>query len=172
MSDSYIEGPSGRVSDDASGAGSITFGDVEDRLVEAMITCWRTPDRERGWQLVRSTWPEVQRELRVGDYDARGGDGASSDVQLRAASQTRVEVAEMEEAFGWVAALSPEDRKLVGIVVTQLAQGQREVSWLKLLRRMGMTHGAEGLRKRYGRAIAEIAAHRNGRNPREMLSSG
>ena len=172
MSDGYEELASGRVVDDASTAGSITFSDVEDRLVEAMITCWRTPDRERAWQAVRSTWPEVQRELHMGDYDARGGDGRSSDVPLRLASQTRADVVEMEEAFAWVSALDADDRRLVGLVIQQLARGQREVSWLKLLRRMGLPHGSEGLRKRYGRAIATIAARRNGRNPREVLSSG
>lgn len=151
--------------------GFATFGDVEDRLVEAMITCWRTPDRERGWLQVKSNWPEALREMAVGDYDARGGDGVSSDVALRPASQTRAEVAEMEEAFGWLSSVPPEDRRLVAVVITQLARGKREVPWLKLVRSMGQGHGADGLRMRYGRAIAMMAAARNGGNPREVLST-
>jgi len=129
---------------------------VEDRLVEAVLTCWRTPDRERGWHQLRSAWPEISRDPLLGDYDARGGDGTSSDVPMRLASQTREEVAEMEEAFDWLAVLDPDDRKLVGLAVAQLAAGKREISWVRMLRRMGLQHGADGLRKRYGRAIATI----------------
>lgn len=152
------------------GAVFLSFDDVQERLVEAMITCWRSPDRERGWQQVRSNWPEALREMAVGDYDARGGDGSSSDVALRPASQTRVEIAEMEEAFAWVAALPEDDRRIVGLVVAQLARGRREVSWAKLLRRMGRTRGADGLRKQYGRAINAIAVRESGGNPREAVS--
>ena len=154
------------------GADFLTFAVVEERLVEAMITCWRTPDRERGWLRVRSAWPEVQRELGAGDYDARGGDGKSSDVALRPASQTRAEVTEMEEAFGWVAALSPDDRRLVGLVIVQLARGRREVSWVALLKQLGLGRGADGLRKRYGRAIHSIAVRESGGNPRDAVSTG
>ena len=142
-------------------SGFLTFDAVQERLVEAMITCWRHPDRERGWQRVRSTWPEILREIHAGDYDARGGDGTSSDVALRPASQTRAEVAEMEEAFGWTAVLSGEDRKLVGLVISVLARGRREVSWRALLKPMGRTRGADGLRARYGRALNAICTAEN-----------
>ncbi len=141
---------------------------IQDRLVEAMITCWRHPDRERGWQRLRSHWPEVTRE--AGDYDARGGDGSSSDVAIRPAALTRIETAEMEEAFGWVDRLAPRDRQLVGLVVTLLARGTREVRWSALLAPMGLRRGADGLRMRYGRAIASIAERLNGGNPRAALS--
>ncbi|MDP1026381.1 hypothetical protein Q5H91_04085 [Sphingomonas sp. KR1UV-12] len=141
--------------------GFLTFDMVQERLVEAMITCWRHPDRERGWQRIRSAWPEILREKDKGDYDARGGDGTSSDVALRPASQTRAEIADMEEAFGWASALSCEDRRLVGLVITTLARGRREVSWRQLLRPMGRTRGADGLRMQYGRAIHAICAAEN-----------
>ncbi|EZP57442.1 hypothetical protein [Sphingomonas sp. RIT328] len=150
--------------------GALTFCDVEDRLVEALLTCWRYPDRERGWQRIRSAWPEISREEHRGDYDARGGEGSSSDVVLRPASQTRIEVAEMEEAFGWLDAISPEDRKLVGLAIGQLARGRREVSWLDMLARMGLKRGADGLRMRYGRAINAICVAQNGGNAGRNLS--
>ena len=153
-------------------AGFLTFDDVQERLVEAMITCWRYPDRERGWQQVRSNWPEALRELSAGDYDARGGDGTSSDVAIRLASQTRAEIGEMEEAFGWVAVLDGEDRRLVAMVVTTLARGQREVSWHRLLKRMGVSRGADGLRMRYARAINAICLANNGGNPQASVSTG
>jgi hypothetical protein len=151
--------------------GFLSFDDVQDRLVEAMLTCWRYPDRERGWQTLRSAWPEISRDVWAGDYDARGGDGTSADVALRPASQTRVEIAEMEEAFGWLDAVSPDDRRLIGHVIRDLARGQREVSWLRLLPRLGLDRGAHGLRKRYTRAINGICVRRNGGNPRADVSS-
>ncbi|WP_244489527.1 hypothetical protein [Sphingomonas yabuuchiae] len=150
----------------------MNFAMVEDRLVEALLTCWRTPDREQGWQQLRSAWPEITRDPLSGDYDARGGDGSSSDVPLRLASQTREEVAEMEEAFGWLSVLDADDRKLVGLAVAQLAAGKREISWVKMLRRMGLDHGADGLRMRYGRALAAIIAAQNRRKAGVSVSSG
>jgi hypothetical protein len=134
---------------------------VEDRLVEAMLTCWRHADRERGWRRLRSAWPEITRDALAGDYDARGGDLASA--AIKPASLTRAEVGEMEEAFGWVEALKPVDRKVVGLAVSMLARGAREVPWRALLAPMGRTRGADGLRMRYGRAIASIAGRLNAR---------
>jgi hypothetical protein len=150
-------------------SGLLSFDDVQDRLVEAMLTCWRYPDRERGWQTLRSAWPEISRDVWAGDYDARGGDGTSA--ALRPASQTRVEIAEMEEAFGWLDAIAPDDRKLVGLAIRQLARGKREVSWSRLLPDMGMTRGSDGLRMRYGRAITSICLAQNGGKPSRDVSS-
>lgn len=142
-----------------------TFEMVEDRLVEAMITCWRGSDRETGWLRVKSNWSDALREVALGDYDARGGDASSSDVVLRPASQTRVEVAEMEEAFGWLAVVPEGDRRIVALAIGQLARGKRAVSWSAMKRKLRLTRGADGLRMRYGRAIAAIAGMKNGGNP-------
>ena len=152
--------------------GFMSFDDVQDRLVEAMLTCWRYPDRERGWQTLRCAWPEISRDVWAGDYDARGGDGTSGDVVLRPASQTRVEVAEMEEAFGWLDAVDPADRKLIGLAIHQLARGRREVSWSRLKSAMGIKRGSDGLRMRYSRSIASMCAAINGRNAGRRVSSG
>ena len=149
----------------------LTFDDVQDRLVEAMLTCWRYPDRERGWQALRCAWPEISRELQAGDYDARGGDGTSADVALRPASQTREDIAEMEEAFGWLDAVAADDRKLIGLAICELARGKREVSWSRLKTAMGIERGSDGLRMRYGRAITSICNARNGENPSRSVSS-
>ena len=150
----------------------LSFDDVQDRLVEAMLTCWRYPDRERGWQTLRCAWPEISRDVWAGDYDARGGDGTSADVALRPASQTREDIAEMEEAFGWLDAIAPDDRKLIGLAIRELARGRREVSWIDMLARLGLKRGAEGLRKRYGRAITSICNARNGGKPSGRVSTG
>jgi len=143
-----------------------TFDMVQERLVEAMITCWRHPDRERGWQRVQCAWPDILREVSAGDYDARGADAASAEVEMRPASLTRIEVGEMEEAFAWTDMLALDDRKLVGMAITELAKGQREVKWRRLLLRMGLQRGADGLRMRYGRAINAICIAKNGGNAR------
>lgn len=170
-----MEGPTIKTHSPLEGAvlpaSHMTFADVEDRLVEAMLTCWRYPDRERGWQRIRSAWPEISRDVFAGDYDARGGDGSSSDVAIRPASQTRAEVAEMEEAFGWLDAIAPDDRKLVGLAIIQLARGKREVPWADLLRRMGLDRGADGLRMRYGRALHAICVAQSGENPSPNVST-
>lgn len=151
-----------------------TFDMVQERLVEAMITCWRHPDRERAWQRVRSTWPEamIERSQEAGDYDARGGQHSSSDVAIRPAALTRRDLAEMEEAFGWLGHIpAGPDRQLVGLAIVQLARGRREVSWRRLLAPMGLKHGSDGLRMRYGRAISSIADALNRRNPRASVST-
>lgn len=148
-----------------------TFDMVEDRLVEAMITCWRHPDRERAWQRVRSTWPEMSPEALAGSYD--GGQGAGEqrvEAVLRLASLTRRDTDEMEEAFGWLDGVDPADRKLIGLVVSLLARGNRQVRWTYLLRPMGLTRGTDGLRMRYNRALAGIAGRLNGGIPRASVS--
>lgn len=153
------------------GAVLLTFIGLEDRLVEALRICWRDDNRERGWQHVKSAWPEIMREVDLGDYDARGGDAASSDVAIRPASLTRQDVADMEEAFGWLDTVDPTDRRLIGFAINQLARGKREVSWLAMLRPMGLPRGSEGLRMRYGRAMTAICNAVNGGNPSPDVST-
>lgn len=135
--------------------------ETQDRLIEAMITCWRHPDRERAWQRVRSAWPDALYEAHE-----HGAGGLEGEVALRSAKATRQDVAEMEEAFAWVDALTADDRKLVGIVIGMLAQGRRTIPWRHLLRRMGLTRGVDGLRMRYTRAIGTLTVVRNGGNTR------
>lgn len=148
--------------------GEWTFDMVQDRLVEAMVTCWRGDDRERAWLHVRSAWPEIQRDRNAGDYDARGGEASSSEVALRSASLTRGEVAEMEEAFAWVTRLKAADRKVLAAAIGQLASGKRRVEWDRVVRKIGATHGRDGARMRYTRAIALICEILNGGNPRAL----
>jgi len=150
----------------------MSFDDVQDRLVEAMLTCWRYPDRERGWQAIRCAWPEMSRDVDAGDYDARGGDGTSSDVALRPASQTRADIAEMEEAFGWLDAVAPDDRKLLGLAIRELARGKREIPWRALMPRMGLRMGVSGLQRRYSRTVTAICNAVNRANPSPDVSRG
>jgi len=168
---SYHSSKAGSFADHGSMSGSMSFDDVQDRLVEAMLTCWRYADRERGWQTLRCAWPEISRDVWAGDYDARGGDGTSGDVALRPASQTRAEIAEMEEAFGWLDAVAPDDRKLIGLAIRELARGKREVPWRSLMPKLGIQRGVSGIQMRYSRTITAICNAVNRRNPSADVSS-
>jgi hypothetical protein len=75
---------------------------------------------------------------------------------------SRDEVALRDETTEWLVAYVPErDRRLVILVLSHRASG-REVSWMKLKPLLGVQFGADGLRKRYSRAISGIAAKLNG----------
>lgn len=141
--------------------GLLSFAEVEERLVEAVRTARDLPDREAAWLRVRSGWPEIVREAAAGDYDARGGDLASSDVKLRTVAATRADTAAMEEAFGWLAAVADDDRRLVAMAIGCLVRGDKRVPWLRLLRPMGLDHGSDGLRMRYERAMGRVCRFAN-----------
>jgi len=148
----------------------LSFDDVQDRLVEAMLTCWRYPDRERGWQTLRCAWPEISRDVLAGDYDADGRDVISTDGAFRAASQTREDIAEMEEAFGWLDSVAPDDRKLIGLAIRELASGKREVPWRSLMPKLGVRMGVTGVQMRYSRTITAICNAVNRTNPSTDVS--
>ncbi len=151
--------------EEGKGSGLLSFAEVEERLVEAIRVTWRAPDRERAWLTVRAYWPDIHRHTALGDYDERGGDGVSSDVKLRPAALTRAEVADAEEALGWLDAVPVEDRKLIGLAIVALAGGARQVPWSRLLRPMGKARGVDGLRRRYERALGAVCRRVNGGFP-------
>jgi len=137
----------------------LSFAEVEDRLVQAMLVYWRAPNRELGWMRVRAYWPETSAE--AGDYDARGGDLRSSDIALRPAALTRAETSAAEQAFGWLDVVAVHDRKLIGLAIARLARGDSQVPWRQLLAPMGLASGADGLRMRYGRAMQRVVKRAN-----------
>jgi hypothetical protein len=66
--------------------------------------------------------------------------------------------------------MSPsDDRRLVAIVLAYKAQG-KQPQWLKIKRRLGIPFGADGLRKRYSRAITDLQALNGGKARRMALS--
>lgn len=140
-----------------------SFADVEERLVEAMLVMKRLSDREAGWLRVKASWPDIIRERGLGDYDARGYLGNSSDIPLKPLPATRKDIALMEEAFAWVLAAKPDDRRLIALAIGALARGEKRVPWMKLLRPMGLTLGAHGLRKRYERSMRAVVKSANAR---------
>ena len=140
-----------------------SFADVEERLVEAMLVMKRLSDREAGWLRVKASWPDIIRERELGDYDARGYLGNSSDIPLKPLPATRKDIAMMEEAFAWVLAAKPDDRRLIALAIGALARGEKRVPWMKLRKPMGVTRGADGLRMRYERAMRKVVIAANAR---------
>lgn len=133
-----------------------TFEAVQERLVEAMTLWWRMPDRERGWMTIRAFWPEIMRHGHFGDGDGMVNH-ADHDARPRPLPLTRDQVAEMEEASEWLRFIPDRDRKLVALALLHLARGEKRVPWMELRAPLGVQFGADGLRKRYSRAISSIA---------------
>lgn len=117
--------------------------------MEAMLLWRRMPDRERGWLAVKAYWPEMRRHNHFGDY-------ADVEATPRPLPLSRDEVARMEQASAWLTIVGERDRALVALAVSWLAGGRAQVPWRRLLRPLGVSFGADGLRKRYGRAIQAI----------------
>jgi hypothetical protein len=135
-----------------------TFDAVETRLVEAVRNMGRMPDRERGWlsTATMALWRQVKREW--GDY-------VDSDEAPRKPGLTRREVAEMEEALGWVMNVPEGDsRRIMGLALRQLAREEStRVAWTAVRRAMpdGASWTTDGLRMRYSRAITMICNRLN-----------
>lgn len=136
--------------------GLLTWEQVQERLVEAVTLARQMPDRERGWLRVRAFWPDMRRHNHFGDY----GD---FDAPPRTPPLSRAQIARMDEAFGWLDAVEPSERKLVGLAVGRLASGAAQVPWLELRAPMGVRLGAGGLRMRYERTIGAICKQVNAR---------
>jgi hypothetical protein len=146
----------------AVGVGAIQSGDdVEALLVEAWGLWRRSPGGGRWPFAADGPWHLVQRDVNVGDYDARGGDGEAPPP--REAGLSVAEVAARDRATVLLAMVPERDRKLVCVVVEQLGRGASRPDWGAVLLAMGMARGKEGLRKRYRRALEDVAGRVRGR---------
>ena len=133
-----------------------TFDLVEERLIEA-AACWRRAPGGRHRPMMATDGPWHLIVADAGDYDARGGDGVSSDVALRPASLSRAEVGRMEEATLWIEVhVGESDRRLVWLALFHKADS-RQPDWRWIMGQIGVRRGLDGVRKRYSRAIAGVA---------------
>jgi hypothetical protein len=159
----YGNSISGRVDAEASNAGRDgfwTFDMVEERLVEAMRYWWRSPDPERRFGLggrISSLWRQVLEERAL--IDARGADGETPEP--RPLPLSRGDIARRDEASEWLTHMPERDRHLVAVALGWLASGATQVPWRRIKHELGIKFGEDGLRKRYSRAIASVAAHLN-----------
>lgn len=135
-----------------------TFDLVEACLVEAMRLWWRSPDRERGWHLIRSCWPEIRQDSAE---EAAIAALHAEEAKLRPLPLTRDQLAERDAISEWLALVPERDRRIVGLALGQLAAGRKAVSWTRIRRRLSAEIGTRGLGQRYRRAIAGIAGGLN-----------
>ena len=137
------------------GSGFWDFDGVQARLVEAMEFQRRLP-RGGGWPFASDgPWHLIVKDW----WDW----GAHDDKPVPRVPLSRDQLSRMEEALAWVLFVpSDDDRRLIAMAVRNLAAGRKTVPWTKLLKPMGVQHGAHGLRKRYSRAITCICNALNG----------
>jgi len=139
-----------------------TFDLVRDVLVETAALWVRSPGDGRSPFAADGPWHLMQRELDAGDYDARGGFDGSSAVSLRPLPLSREDVERRDLVSEWLL-LVPDafDRRLLAECLHWYAEGYRQLPWVRIMRRMGVRRGQEGLKKRWQRAVSAIAVALN-----------
>ncbi len=155
----YVGGSGGGLGDHLSSGGGDacwTFAAVEERLVDALY-CWgRMDDGDRRFGLsgrISSIWRQsVDDPLALIERHQ-----AAPEPELRPLPLSRGDIARMSEASDWLVHVPDRDRRLVIAALRCLARGEAQVPWRKLKHALGIPFGADGLRKRYSRAITAIA---------------
>ena len=180
---SYQGSEAGRVEIEPSISGSHdfwTFEAVEERLVEAMLLWRRSPGGGRWPFAGDGPWALITRRVRMAEgipsalkpseqhelvqAFLREDDEAETRQwhgRDRRGALTRDEVARRDEASEWLRLVPEADRDLVVLALGFLASGQKRVPWMRLRRPLGVKFGADGLRKRYHRALAGVAERLN-----------
>jgi hypothetical protein len=140
-----------------------TWEEIEDRLVDALDLWRRSHDRDARFSLggrISSVWRQC-----VDDPLALIERHVVAPEAPRPLPLSRGDMARMTEASEWMRFVPERDRRLVVLALTYLLKGHSRVPWLKLKHRLGIKFGAEGVRKRYSRALEAIAKALNGGNP-------
>lgn len=133
-----------------------TFDDVEARLVEAMRLWWHVEGA--GWPFASDgPWHLIAQD-KTWDWDR----DSWADAPIPKLPLSREQMRRRDEATAWLRHAPDRDRRLVVMAVTALAAGRKTVPWRALLKPMGLTLGAHGLRKRYSRAVTCICETLNG----------
>ena len=130
-------------------------GQVEAALVEALQHWHRMPGSggspfaaDGPWHLIVPDW---------NDWGAHDREAPMPRIPL-----TRDQVTRMQTVSTWIMFVPERDRRLVVLAIRQLAAGAKRIDWIKIRKPMGVPLGADGLRKRYSRAITSICARLNG----------
>lgn len=151
-----------------------TYDLVRDVLVETAALWVRSPGEGRSPFATDGPWALMLREVAAGDYDARGGFDGSSAVSLRPLPLSREDVERRDRVSEWLL-LVPDafDRRLMAECLAWYARGYRQLPWARIMRRMGVERGQEGLKKRWQRAVSAIAVSLNAAEIRgPMVSRG
>lgn len=144
-----------------------------DEVEAALIECvhlWRRSPGGGAWPFAGDgPWHLVQGE--AGDYDARGGDMAGEAPPPRV-PLSREEVARRDWVSQWWGMIGAGDRDLVRDAIGQLAGGASRVGWRALTRRHCNRHGApigaDGLARRYARALDALGKRLRGDDARRI----
>lgn len=134
----------------------VTFKEVEQAMVDAVELWRRSPGSGRG-----SPWA-ADAPWDLGDQPLYGPD-VDKDVPLRPAPLSRAEIGVRDAVSGWLMLVDDErTRRLITLAINQMArQGWKSPGFKELLAPMAVAHGADGLRKRYNRALYGIVRHLN-----------
>jgi hypothetical protein len=148
--------------------------EVERRLVEALQLWQRSPGTGRWpfasdapWHLMtraaraeagRVKGMELWRVLQEDDErETQQWQGRDRPLPL-----SRAQIALRDQASEWLALVPESERQIVVLATFDLARGRR-VSWLAMRECVGVKLGADGLRRRYAKAIADLAGLLNAR---------
>lgn len=148
---------------------------LEEQMIEAVRLSWklRDPVGRTSPYASDGPWDQMLRDLRAGDYDARGGDmDDAPPPQLRLGT---VEMAQIEQAGQWMRMLADRptrrgqtagasDGAIVAAVLRQKAAGYSQVNWAHVMRAVGLSRGRDGLAYRYRRAMTWLAERVTGAN--------
>lgn len=138
---------------------SLSFAEVQERLVEAMRLWRRSPGGGKWpfagdgpWHLVRDdgSW-QAEWDHRVNAHKQ------GYQEKPRPLPLSIEEVAERDQVSEWLLLVPERDRRLVVLALIQLANGQSRVRWSQIRRQLTEETSPHGLGMRYSRAITKIA---------------
>lgn len=152
----------------ACGREPLSWSDVQEELVEAVRMLWRMPGGGRWPFAGDGPWHLITRAARAGsamDVWRQEQDEVIRDRSrpLSAVPLTAEEVTWMEGRLAWLETVGERDRKLVVLVLRQLAAGAQRIDWGRVKRKLGAEIGNKGVYRRYSRAIEGIAVTLNRR---------
>jgi len=147
---------------------------VVERLTDALRLWWRSPG-EGKWPFASDApWHLMTRRTRLTEAGYKQGRELQLHLQSEDADEvrrregrddwgplSRDDVSRRDEATEWLTWVRDEDRRLVILALTMLAAGRARVDWMGLKGRLGVKFGADGLRKRFSRAIQGVAERLN-----------
>ncbi|NIJ37905.1 hypothetical protein FHR22_002608 [Sphingopyxis panaciterrae] len=142
---------------------------LEAAMAEAVRLSWLLTDRTGSSPFASDgPWHLMTRDLRAGDYDARGGD--MDDAPAPRETLGVVDMALIERLGGWLTLLARRHRRgseragavsdgaVVAAVMRQYATGRSQVDWGRVMKAVGLDRGKGALRHRYDRAMDWLAA--------------
>lgn len=136
-----------------------SFDLVREAMTEAVALWRRSPGDGRSPYATDGPWHLMLREVDAGDYDARGGFGVSSDVELRPLPLDREEVAQRDRVSEWLGFIDKEEnRQVVKQALYYYAAGYQQVPWRKVRRQLALPQLVRAdLKSRFDRAIRAVA---------------